>query len=312
MKIAYIDKTFNKKSLALIAVANQIIEEYQRQGYDLTLRQLYYQLVARDYIDNNKREYKRVGSIINDARLAGLISWEAIVDRTRNLDTPPAWDDPQEILRAAYQGYATDLWIDQDYRIEVWVEKDALRGVVNSICRRLNVPDFACRGYTSQSEMWAAGNRLKDHYENGQKPIIIHLGDHDPSGIDMSRDIIERLELFTGLPEGEGFDFIRAALNMSQIEEYGPPPFFAKITDSRANGYISKFGTDSWELDALDPATLDRIITGIVEQHRDDDKFKAQKAKQEKERAELQRISRHYYEINGWLDEQEEYEEDDE
>jgi len=326
MKIVYIEKKFKADKMDMIRQSNAIIVEYEQQGYDLTLRQIYYQIVARDLFPEDRRwrwtgrkwvrdvngtknakpNYKWLGEVINDGRLAGLISWEAIVDRTRSLDTPPAWDDPRDILRVAYQGYGTDLWIDQDYRVEVWVEKDALSGVVNSICRRLNVPDFACRGYTSQSEMWSAGNRLLGHYRNGQMPIIIHMGDHDPSGIDMSRDIVERLELFMGLREGDGFEFIRAALNMSQIEQYNPPPFFAKLTDSRANGYIGKYGTDSWELDALDPTTLDGVITGIVGQYLDDKKFEVQKAKQENERAELKRISQHYYEINGWLDEQEE------
>lgn len=297
MKITYIEKKFNKKSLILISLINNVINEYQAQGYDLTIRQLYYQLVARGYIENNQRSYKRLVSLVSDARLAGEISWEAIVDRTRNLDTPSAWDNPQDILKSAYRSYAIDLWDNQDYRVEVWVEKDALRGVINSVCRRLNVPDFACRGYTSQSEMWAAGKRLLNHYDNGQKPVIVHLGDHDPSGIDMSRDIVDRLELFMGLPEGEGFEFIRAALNMDQIREYDPPPFFAKLTDSRINGYIEQYGTDSWELDALDPSTLDQIITNIVDRYRDDDKFERQKEKQEAQRSQLKFIHDKFHEI---------------
>ena len=299
MKRAYIDKSFSRKSMALIETANQIIDEYRQQGYDLTLRQLYYQLVARDILPNQQKQYKRLGNIIGEARLAGLVSWRAIVDRTRHLSEPPSWSSPGSIIDACAHRYAIDLWEGQRHRIEVWVEKDALRGVISRTCARLNVPDFSCRGYVSLSEMWATGNRLKHWIAQDVYPVIIHLGDHDPSGIDMTRDITERLEMFSGGFDVIDFKVVRAALNYDQIAEYNPPPNPAKSSDSRANGYVAEFGRSSWELDALDPATLDGIITDIVDSYRNDDLYSKRLTQQTDERKQLQYISENFEEITG-------------
>lgn len=267
MKIAYIDKNFKPDSLALIETANGIIDEYRAQGYDLTLRQLYYQMVSRDIIPNHERSYKNLGNLINDARMAGLVDWDAIEDRTRNLRGLSHWSNPRQIVQSAIYSYRIDKWTGQPYRPEVWVEKDALTGVVGPACDRLDVPYFSCRGYTSASEMWRAGRRMLSHLGGDQKPIVFHLGDHDPSGIDMTRDIIDRLELFVGRP----VELRRLALNYDQVERYGPPPNPAKLSDSRASGYIEKHGRQSWELDALSPTTIGDLITGAILSVRDDD-----------------------------------------
>ena len=193
MLIKYIEKRFNPSSLAIIEKANEIIEDYSAQGFDLTLRQIYYQFVARDLISNEQKEYKRLGSIISDGRLAGLISWEAIVDRTRHVRSNSHWSGPREIVEGCAAQFRLDGWEGQPNRVEVWIEKDALIGVIENVCRKLDVPFFSCRGYTSQSEMWGASQRLLEHSKvNGQNNIIIHLGDHDPSGIDMTRDLTEQ------------------------------------------------------------------------------------------------------------------------
>jgi hypothetical protein len=252
-------------SLAIIERANVIIADYAAQGFDLTLRQLYYQFVARGIIPNRDTEYKRLGSIINDARLAGLIDWNSIQDRTRELRKNPHWMSPAGVIESALNSYHLDLWKGQGNRPEVWIEKDALVGVIAGVCNALDVPYFSCRGYTSQSEMWAAGQRLRGYRQAGQRPVILHLGDHDPSGIDMTRDIFERLEMFTG-----NVPVVRLALNMPQVLEYNPPPNPAKLTDSRIAGYLDAYGAESWELDALEPSVLVALvreaITGLIDQ----------------------------------------------
>lgn len=301
MKIAYKKHSFNKRSTELIELINGIVEDYAAQGYDLTLRQLYYQLVARDIIPNTGREYKNIGDLIGNARLAGLVSWQAIVDRTRNVDIPASWDRPGKIIHTAHSSYKRDLWEGQAHRVEVWVEKDALRGVVNSVCERENVPAFSCRGYTSLSEMWSAATRLNMHMDNGLTPVIIHLGDHDPSGMDMTRDIIERLEMFTVEKEGEAFHVIRAALNPDQVAQYNPPPNPAKLTDSRINGYAQEFGYSSWELDALEPAILNGVITRIIHTYRDEVMYLEQKTRQDREKGELRQLANNYQEAINYL-----------
>jgi hypothetical protein len=255
-KICYVPKTFSNGSMAIIAQANSIIDEYAHQGFDLTLRQIYYQFVSRGLIPNRDTEYKRLGSIINDARLAGLIDWNAITDRTRNLRSLSHWENPGDIIYSAAQSYHIDRWAGQEYRIEVWIEKDALVGVIAGICNEMDIPYFSCRGYTSQSEMWVASRRLLRYISEGHTPLVLHLGDHDPSGKDMTRDIVDRLTLFTG----SDVDLKRLALNMDQVEIYNPPPNPAKITDSRATAYIAEFGDESWELDALEPTVIAKLI----------------------------------------------------
>lgn len=259
-KIAYIEKSFRASSLEIISLANDIIAEYRTQGFKLTLRQLYYQFVARDCIPNTMRSYKRLGSIINDGRLTGMIDWDAIEDRTRKLQTVSHWESPAEIVEVCAQQFRLDKWESQDYRPEVWIEKEALAGVVEGVCREMDIPFLCCRGYTSQSEMWSSAMRLKAFAAyHSQTPVILHFGDHDPSGIDMTRDITDRLELFMG-----GMEVRRLALNMDQIEKFNPPPNPAKMTDSRFAAYVAEFGDESWELDALEPAAMVELIRSSV------------------------------------------------
>ncbi len=257
-KIKYQEIKLSKPSLDMIAVCNQIIAQYTAAGYILTLRQLYYQLVSRDIIPNKQSEYKRVGSIVNDGRLVGLIDWNALEDRTRNVKSISHWDSPEDIVAAVASQYAIDKWQDQDVRPEVWIEKDALVGVIQRICDELDISYFSCRGYTSQSEMWGASQRFIKNARNKQRTHIIHLGDHDPSGIDMSRDIEERIAAFMAHHgyNRNWFEFTRIALNMDQIQQYNPPPNPAKSTDSRFQGYMDIHGDESWELDALEPQVL--------------------------------------------------------
>lgn len=292
--ICYREKQFRSETLILIETANSIIQEYVDDGLQLTLRQLYYQFVARNLFPdsyrnaagstNNPQSYQKLANLINDARLAGLVSWAAIEDRTRNVVSQSHWGHPSEIIEAAANQYRIDKWKDQEHRVEVWVEKEALAGVIESVCQELDVSFLACRGYMSQSEMWrAAYMRLS---ECSQVPVIVHLGDHDPSGIDMTRDITDRLNMF-----GVELTMDRIALNMDQVEQYNPPPNPAKLSDSRCRGYIVEFGDESWELDALEPKVLVQLIRKAVAKYRDDKKYAAQVVREKEQRDNLSAIA---------------------
>jgi hypothetical protein len=295
------DIKFRPESLAIIGLADEIATDYKRRGYNLTLRQLYYQFIARDAFPNSERSYKRLGSIINDARLVGLIDWDHIEDRGREshgtdwLGTEPT---PFEDAIATLQyGYTLDLWEGQDRRIEVWVEKQALEEVAERAARSYRVGYFACKGYVSQSEMWRAGMRLREAIDAGQQPLILHLGDHDPSGIDMTRDIEARLSLFAE----EDIEVRRLALNMPQIRSLNPPPNPAKITDSRAQRYISKYGTSSWELDAISPDQLVRIIQDEIAAELNDAEFNAQVQAERDGREIYNKLSENWTEAEALL-----------
>ena len=294
-KIQYKEINFRAKSLELIGLVNQVINEYKAQGYELTLRQAYYQLVARGYIPNNERSYKNIGNLINDGRLAGLIDWTAITDRTRNLRGNSHWKKPSDVIASAKYSYLLNKWQEQPNYVEVWVEKDALVDIVGQACRPLDTPYFSCRGYTSQSEMWSAAQRFIRQGDRENR-IIIHLGDHDPSGIDMTRDIQERLTMF-----GANVHVKRVALTMEQIETYNPPPNPAKMTDSRCWKYIENFGYESWELDALEPKMLTNLITEQVTMYRDDEIYQAVCDREDREKEELQMLVDSYDEAINYL-----------
>lgn len=303
-RIEYVAKSFRADSLDLIERVNSVIADYSAQGYNLTLRQVYYQMVARAIIPNNERSYKNLGSLINDARLAGLIDWDAIEDRTRNLQTRSRWSSPGNIIEAAAESYHLDYWAGQQNHVEVWVEKDALVGIVGQVCNDLDVSYFSCRGYVSQSEMWGAARRLNRYKKAGKHIVLLHLGDHDPSGIDMSRDIRDRNVLF----EHFGLEFHRLALNMDQIEQYGPPPNPTKLTDSRAGGYIDRFGHECWELDALEPQVISSLITENVLKFRNEGAYLRVKEREDADRGQLEALAADWDTIAGnWDDIMERY-----
>lgn len=288
MKIRYKSPGGMRNSSRLtVKRANRILDEYRPQGFVLTLRQLYYQFVARGWLPNKQRAYKRLGAIIGNARLAGLIDWEDIEDRSRSLSLLQHFAGPQDALDKLASWYHVDMWASQEWRPEVWIEKDALSGVIMGVCGENDVPYFSCRGYTSLSEMWRASERLKRWIAAGQKPYIIHLGDHDPSGIDMSRDITERLqETFMA-----DCHFVRVALTMDQVEEYQPPPNPAKVTDSRYRVYVENYGDESWELDALNPAKFRDLIESEVAGLKDEKAWAKDKKRKEEVRSQLVEIA---------------------
>ena len=268
MHIKYEEWNPQEKSKSLVDKAADIIKEYEAEGYTLTLRQLYYQFVARDIIPNTEQSYHNLGSLITRARMAGLISWEAIEDRLRVISEPYVLSEGG--LMANIENYIHyDRWHDQPYYVEVWVEKEALGNVIEKACNPYDVTFMSCKGYMSSSAAWRGGQRFKEQLAIGKQCLLIHLGDHDPSGIDMTRDNTERTNLFShSLDE---VDVRRIALNMDQIEEYDPPPNPAKLTDSRAAGYIKLYGDSSWELDALEPSTMVELIQDNIKEVIDDD-----------------------------------------
>jgi hypothetical protein len=307
MKEKFVDHKFNAESLQLLVTANGILSEYRKQGYRLSLRQLYYQLVARDFIENTVRSYKRIGNMVSDARLAGLLDWDMIEDRGREAVMPAAWESPAEIVRVAARQFRVDRWQGQINYVEVMVEKDALSGILEPVCRELHVRFTANKGYSSSSAMYEAGSRICNAMSDSDKDVnqvhIFYLGDHDPSGIDMTRDITERLVMFSKLEdriEDTNYnidDFIqihRLALNMDQVDKWNPPENPAKETDSRFEAYQKEFGDSSWELDAVEPRTLASLVREGIEDCIDWEQWNKVLEKETSMREELERFANDY------------------
>lgn len=291
MREQFIPKDFGPTAQALLAKVHTILEKYSGQGYDLSLRQLYYQLVAANVVENTERSYKNIGNLVSDARLAGLIDWHMIDDRGRTTSRNPHWENPREFIDSVAPQFAFDKWADQENYVEVMVEKQALEGVLEPLCSELDIPFSANKGYSSSSALYKAGKRFASKINAEKKCHVIYLGDHDPSGIDMTRDVGDRLNLFAGavsmdglkrmLERGEdintnieagdldGVMVHRVALNMDQIKTLRPPKNPAKMTDSRADEYVRKFGTSSWELDAIEPRALATLVRNKVYELRD-------------------------------------------
>jgi len=289
------------RKLDMIAKVNEICRDFQRRGYSITLRQLHYQFVSRGWHPNTDQAYHSLGDLVSNGRRGGMIDWNHVEDRTRFLRALSHWDSPEQIIRAATGGYRVDLWEDQPTKIEVWVEKDALIDVVARAAERWDVGHISCRGYMSDSEMWSAARRF-DHklrYGQAEQVLVLHLGDHDASGLDMTRDIEDRLTLF--MQQSARLEVRRIALNMDQIEQYDPPPNPAKLTDGRSTKYIEQYGESSWELDALDPDVLVDLIDSEIAGEVDMDRYEARRDEADRQREQLAAVSDRWDEIVTYL-----------
>lgn len=274
-KVKYRTINFRDESRALIDESNTIIADYQKDGYRLTLRQLYYQLVTRNTIRNEEKAYKKLSALLTDARYAGLVDWDAIEDRVRQPRSQSEWSNLRSIVSAAIHSYRLPRWKGQKNYIELWTEKDAIANVLSPIAEDYHVTLMVNRGYSSASAMREAALRFKrrlipdeveypegtrGYSEHRQRRLtLLYLGDLDPSGEDMARDIKARFTEF-----GAPVRVRKIGLTYAQVQQYSPPPNPAKMADPRAEKYIAKYGRSSWEVDALPPRVLKQIIEGEI------------------------------------------------
>lgn len=311
MKKAYIDKTLPANWHPIIKTANHVLEHFSGLGMDITLRGLYYRFIAGDllpdsWIDeaynrkngldpdtkNTQKNYKRLGAIIADARMVGLIDWNHLKDIGRQTDSNFHWDryegeTPGQILRDRGNAFYLDKWSNSSLHVEVMVEKDAIEGIIKPVCEELDVPFTSNRGYSSITAQRDSALRMARKMRDGKHCIVLYLGDHDPSGIDMTRELEYKLNLFSG----GTIEMRRLALNMDQIEQYEPPPNPAKTTDSRAEKYIEEHGEDSWEVDALDPEVMAGIVRDAISEYRDEDLVAEIEAQETAYQEKMERIA---------------------
>ena len=328
-KIRYRDYKPKGATLVVIERADQILHRYAADGYSLSVRQLLYVFISEDlfpeeWIDeaynlrnglakntkNTTKNYNKLKALCTAAREGGFLDWEHIVDRGRSLERLPHWQNPERFLQSVCPQFKLDLWVEQPRRVEVWVEKDALSEVIRRACDPFDVPYFACKGYASTSSVWAAAHdRFLERYaENGQSITVLHLSDHDPSGLDMTRDLAERLQLFS-TPTSKHSDtpeitVKRIALTMEQIREYDLPPNPAKETDPRSAAYRSVYGNESWELDGMmiRPGVLVELIQeAVVDEMEDPKLFAARQELQAAALAQLEQIRDDYDNITDHL-----------
>jgi len=269
-----------------------IVTDYQDMGIKLTGRQLYYQLVAMDFIPNALEIYKRISKFATDGRYAGMVDWDAIEDRGRVSHKHAEWNSIKELIKTALYSYRLPRWEGQEYYVEILCEKQALESVLKPIADKWHVRFGYNKGYTSASSMYELSKRVKDKMYDGKQAVILYFGDHDPSGLDMIRDIETRMVEF--LTKGDSpldithvedmFTVHPLALTKEQVISANPPPNPAKFSDPRAKEYVEEHGEVSWELDAIDPKSLQSIAERGVLLYLDVDMY-GEKVEQEKEDA---------------------------
>ena len=264
-----------QKTLDRLAVAVEVLTE----GHPMTVRQVFYQLVSRQVVENKRTMYQAVSDLLVEARKDGTVPWEWIVDRLRGPREVAMWDDLADFAATARQAYRRDVWATQPAYFEVWLEKDALSGIFADVLAPYGVTFNVGRGYDGWTSICDAAKRWGD----GDGLTVLYFGDFDPSGEDMFRSFRERLEFFGCCPS-----LIKCALTYDDIYTYDLPPNFTKSTDSRAAAHIAKWGDVSVELDALPATVLRQRLEQEVRAHMDLD---ALAEVEEKQRADRRRLA---------------------
>jgi len=276
------------KYAEILRESKVILEQYE---VPLTLRQLFYRLVSKMILSNTTSSYKRLSEIIVKARERGEVEDWRIEDRSR--EVLGYWDffnSTEEFLdyqvgqfKSSWQSYLRPIWADQPRYVEVWVEKDALSRLVAEVAIQYRVITCPARGYSSYSYLRRAVERFRGA---GKPVVVIYLGDYDPSGLDISRDLHERLLRYGT----EGLEVKRAALTLEQIRKYRLPPMPAKASDPRHERFVANTGgTDAVELDALPPDALQQAVRKAIEQEIDADAWNSSLEQEELEREDLRR-----------------------
>jgi len=243
----------------IIELVREVLGQY---SFSPTIRQVYYRLVSPPYqvIENKTSVYKYYDAQMVRARERGDIPKDAFSDTSRqSLGGDYGYRSTEEFLEALREAaqpenYTRPMWDTQSAVVEVWVEKDALAVLLNAVASEYRVPVFASRGYSPFTLLDKAVNRF---VEKGG--VILDFRDHDPSGLDMCRDVQERLTRYGGR-----FRYEPVALSYDQVQSFGLAPNPTKRADPRAAAYITQYGDECWELDALPPDELNRLVEEAI------------------------------------------------
>lgn len=287
MKQAFSEKLkLSKANIERLDTINSILEDYREDGYVLTLRQLYYQLVVRDIIPNQQAEYAKLSNILKKGRMAGIVDRDIIEDRLRQPFLPYWVFDIDDAISDTINTYRLNRMDGQDKYIEIRVEKDALSWVLKRVSSKYHINLMVNRGYSSCSAMYDSFRRFSK-YEDCH---ILYLGDHDPSGLDMVRDIQERLEEFWVY-----LTVHHLAITQEQIATHNPPPNPAKFSDPRADWYVKNYGKTSWEVDALPPEVLINTLEAKIRSMIDLQRYSEMLEKEASDKERLQEM------IDNWV-----------
>jgi hypothetical protein len=283
-------------SIERLAIVKSIIAEYGEQGLTLSLRQIYYQFVARNLLANSLAGYQAIKELMIRARESGEIDWDDLEDRGRAVVTHASWDNPAAFIDASQ--YAEDLWDGQSCRVEVVIEKSALVGVIGGVCGEFQVPYLSMRGNNSITMIYEAAKRYQRLIDKGISPVVLVLADHDPTGYFMPSVVEKKLSQYARRP----IEVRRIGLNLDQINHYNPPPNRLKDKDPRYTAYKAETGKDEgWELDALEPSVLSQLIRTEVESLIDPEAWEAAKGRWQENKSILEQVADRWSDIEQYL-----------
>ena len=266
------------KTQRIIDEAYDILSSF----HPMTVRQVYYQLVSRLVIENNRSRYQAVSDALVDARQENIIPWDWIEDRLRRPHIYGGYNNLAQFASIAQYQYQRDVWATQPLNLEIWLEKDALSGVFIDVIRNYRVTLNVGRGYDGWSSIHNAAERFK---KTDKMTTILYFGDFDPSGEDMVRSLRARLEALDCSPE-----VIKVGLTLDDIQRYKLPPNLTKSSDTRQSAFVAKNGDISVELDALPANILQARIKEEVERYTDLGKLEEVKKLEKEERERLVKV----------------------
>ncbi len=249
-----------EKSLELLAQVQIIIGSYD---FALTLRQIYYQLVAKQIIPNDQSAYRKLSRLCVMGRDEGILPEDAFVDRLREVDKPDSWTDLTEYMDTIKDSYRKDIWNEQATYIEIWTEKDALRGVIAPVTHHFDVSLLVVRGQVSRTAIYESYERYAEQIKTGKDCYLSYFGDFDPSGMCIYDSLVERLKSYG--PYGLSISYERIALTPGQISAYELPQDPAKQSDPSYRKFVIEYGDNVVELDSLPPDALRDLIRDCIE-----------------------------------------------
>jgi len=255
----------------------QVLEEIQ----PATVRQCYYQLVSRGKIAKTEQEYKTVVRLLGNLRREGFVPFDWIADNTRWMRKPDSYRGIGHLLRDTAALYRRDLWQNQSEYVEIWLEKDALSGVLYDVTAEYDVPLMVTRGYPSLTFLHASAESIAAE----DKPAhLYYFGDFDPSGLDIPRKVEATIREFAPTAN---IEFERVAVTEAQIRHMALPTRPTKKTDSRSKD----FGDESVEVDAIPPATLRAMVEKRITSHIDQKALSVLRASEQSEREWLGKLA---------------------
>lgn len=269
------------RSAASRSIADAALAELREQRPQ-TLRQAYYRLVSTGHLPKTEAAYRKLKGLLRDLREEGTLPWAWLADHTRFVLRSRTFDGIEGLLADSAALYRADLMRRQSVAIQVWAESDSIGSVIAEVADGYSVPVFVGRGYGARGYLWSAAQDIVAALDANKTMLILHVGDHDPSGEDIARDVQETLRRYTvagltGRPVREverqlgpeeladlttDVVFERLALTSEQINAYDLPVRPVKATDSRSAGYT---GVGAVEVEALPrQALLDLVEDAIV------------------------------------------------